>query len=377
MPYVSGYFRRAPGGGSDASAGRRVDVAIYAADGETVLHDRGSARYALTELAFDSGLPGGFLTASFVLQTQLSPRWQGRAGLRVVMRRGAQVVWWGYLEDIETKQRSRITEMSITAIGTYQVLQQRRYTSVVSGAKDGDAELKAQLTANCSAEVSSDYGNIAATGVDISPLTWTQEPVTRLVKVVCEAGNSSGQQMLFALWEPDRWATSSLPLAWLWARDLTTADYLLYTAGLDEGLRSNQTTRELWNLVYAHYGSSYTSAAQDSASQTLYRLREQMLEVGDVDLDAANAARTAYLARHKDPADEPEDFKLTRPGAVRTLHGAAVDPVLLRAGDRLQIADGTLAGTIVMLKNVGYQDGVVTCTPESVADVVEKLAQIE
>jgi hypothetical protein len=62
-------------------------------------------------------------------------------------------------------------------------------------------------------------------------------------------------------------------------------------------------------------------------------------------------------------------------GAVRNVNGALVDPVVLRAGDRLRLADGPSAGVTIMLLGTEYQDGKMTCKPEGLADVPLLLAR--
>jgi hypothetical protein len=85
--------------------------------------------------------------------------------------------------------------------------------------------------------------------------------------------------------------------------------------------------------------------------------------------------RDAYLARYKDPLTEANAFRVGRPGPIRTAHGGLVWPEELRAGDRLEVADGPLAGRVLLLTRVAYADGVVTYTPERPDDVPLLLAK--
>lgn len=549
MPFVSSYFRRAPGAAANepGAARRRLDVAIYDDDGTTLLRDATGGRWGVKSLSYGSSLPGGFATASFRLERPTARTWAGRAGLKCVIRRGAQVVWWGWVEDLQRAIRGGIEYIDVTCLGPYQHLKQRLCSVAYTGTVYGDYLLANILTTYCP-EISQNFYLLASPSVNVAPLTLTNEPVTNLVRLVCEAGNSSGQQMLFTLVEPpengsyrvttsypspinldpefsqaqtywqllqtsgsigwnfyttyyhspaaapllasggaatgsvsttdaarfavtagtsyivDYWVyfdanlgssvqatitwfiagwfvagTSTLtshsstgtagwsryvetatapagalfgrlnlgytftaanrniafddayvyvagseivadtkPRARLWARDLSAADYYLYTAELDAALQVNETTSDLTNYVLAKYGSSYTAAAQDATSQGLYRRRDAVVDAGSsASSTLAAAYRDTYLARYKDPGQEPGGFRLARPGALRNQRGAMVWPEDVRAGERVQIADGPLAGTVVLLTAVEYSGGVVTCTPERVADVPLLLSKVE
>ncbi len=538
---------------SAAGPVRRLDVAIYDDDGTSLLRESTGGRYGVRELQFESGLPGGFLSASFQLPNPTARNWPGRPGLRTIVRRGNRVLWWGWIEDIRRMVRGGVEGLQVTCMGPWQQLLERYCSPNYAGTLYGDAALATELYASCP-EISPNYTGLAQTLVNVAPLTWTNQPVADLVKLVCKGGNSSGQQMLFGVWEPTGRSTSGYPTAintnpnfeteagvgdyaegwylvtslgdatydpwhtaiynspshawkvyrgsaagtqtgyvathpsyrfavtagssyvvdywvyfgavasmscygrvtWynagggyirqtalttrnstgsafsaryvqtatapalaascalelvfalpdsgansflvfddaymyapgtvialdtkpqavLWARDLSAADYLLYTAELGTALGVDETTRTLANYVVGKYGTSYTAGAQDATSQGLYRRRDGTADAGSgAGSTVATAARDAYLAAHKDPMLEPGAFKLTRPGAVRTTRGAVVWPELLRAGDRLQVADGPLAGEIVLLTRVAYANGVVNCTPERPGDVPVLLAK--
>lgn len=167
----------------------------------------------------------------------------------------------------------------------------------------------------------------------------------------------------------------TLPRAHLWPRDLSGYDYLLYTRFLSEPLTETETARDLANYVVASYSSSsFTAAAEDAASQALYRRRDALVSAGSVGPSDAAAIRDVYLAAYKDPRHEPDSFVATY-GSVRDVNGALVDPVVLRAGDRLRLADGPSAGVTIMLLGTEYQDGKMTCKPEGLADVPLLLAR--
>jgi hypothetical protein len=172
--------------------------------------------------------------------------------------------------------------------------------------------------------------------------------------------------------EPD-----TAPRARLWSRDLTDYDYTLRTADVAAGVQTTETTRDLANAVLATYGSSsYTAFAEDAASQALYRRRDHLVQAGQVALADAQAQRDVYLALHSDPGLEVASFVVRRPGTVRTKRGLPVHPARLRAGDRLLIVDGGLAGSVILLAEVRWQDGAATCRPESYEDVTRVLARV-
>lgn len=168
-----------------------------------------------------------------------------------------------------------------------------------------------------------------------------------------------------------------LPRARLWARDLSEYDYTVRSASLAQGVRTVETTRDLANAVLAKYGSgSATAYAQDTASQAVYRRRDYAVDAGQVALADAQAQRDVWLRQHGGPGVELETITLRGPGAVRTRRGLAVHPARLRAGDRLMIADGRLAGTVVMAAEVEYRAGEVRVRPETYTSLTRLLARV-
>ena len=167
--------------------------------------------------------------------------------------------------------------------------------------------------------------------------------------------------------------TERKPMPWLWARDLSTYDYLLYTKRV--GVDLTETTRALANAVWAAYGDdSVTAVAEDATSQAAYRQRDAQIDASDMDATAAAAYRDVYLARYKDPLTEPASFTVQR-GAILTTHGAAVDLPLIRAGSRLKVMDGPYAGTIFMLTKTDWSADGLQCTPEAGDDAPVLLAK--
>lgn len=164
------------------------------------------------------------------------------------------------------------------------------------------------------------------------------------------------------------------PRAYLWPRDLSDYDYWLYTRFLNEPSAVEVSTRDLANYVVVSYGNSYTAAGQDFQSQSLYRRRDAALSGGSVNEATANAMRDVYLAAHKAPATQMQGVPIPF-GALRDRWGRPVEPVLLRAGDRLRLADGLLAGRTIVVQRTEWRDGKMSVTPESLADVPLLLAR--
>jgi hypothetical protein len=524
-----------------------ITVLIYDADGAALRWRGGLASRAVFDVRFTSGLPGGFLEASFGMPRAAARLAGISAGQRVEMRRGNRVVWTGWIEDVKKRQRGGIDAMTVQCLGPYQVLHQRLIPSVAYAAdQQGSDAIRQELMANCP-EISMDYTHIQATNVSIGPLTKSYMPVGDVVDSVLKAGNAAGQQMLFAIWEPPvtiaasdhlyarnvlrnadfegpdwygwiedtgsygdyeitgigyvsafhagrvystyasdggftlrnafvavdastpyqfdysfywpavsgitaqvsiKWYTSlsvlistvsgtlwtsagtagwnskseyftspagaafciaylaaawplglsnyllwddcylskqvsaatkdGLPRAWLWPRDLSQSDLLLHTRLLADGFDVNCSTRELSNRVVASYGSSsYTAAVDDANSQGLYRRRDRLVSAGSAaGLSVATGMRDAYLQTYKSPLEEPAAIVVQRSGAITTPTRRPVNLTDVRAGQRLQVADGPMAGMTMLLERVEWSDGVLRCTPEQRPDMAALLARL-
>lgn len=170
--------------------------------------------------------------------------------------------------------------------------------------------------------------------------------------------------------------TERKPQAFLWPRDLSDFDYYLYTAAMPQGFQINETTRALANAVIAQYESGgYTTYAQDLTSQTKYRRRDAVVDAGDADETVAEQMRAVYLARYKETITDVAGSIASQWGVVLNKHGRAVQPLFIRAGDRLKIMDGPKAGTILMIDKTSYSNGAVILSPESGALIAEILAK--
>jgi hypothetical protein len=540
MPFVSSYYRRAAGAGSpDAnSPARKLDVAVYDAGGINLLRDRYGVRYALRDLSFSSALPGGYAACSFTIERPAARRWSGRANLRVEVRAGSRVLWWGWIEDFSRPVRGSTERLQVSALGPWQIAQQRLISVSYAGTVYSEAAVGDCLRMYCP-EISTDFSRLTSTGKNLAPLTYTRQQVAKLIKLACDMGDSAGRPLLFALWAPtyralngypasmtlnpqmeygsgslpDNWAfevSSGNPLAqwvtdryqsptrgvkiyrgsgtgtqvgwikqnflgitpgvnyafdykvyagsvnslntqvnvtWLtaadgyistastthtstgtagwtryvdnfvapanagkvilkcwtalpdsgaqsfavwddvyvypagseplidtkprahlWPKDLSGFDYRLYTRQIDDGLVLTETTRDLANKVIVTYGDTGVTTGTDAASQARYRQRDIEIAAGSVSQSVAESIRDVTLAERKNPKSEPGDFKLQGRGALRTGHGLAVDPLVLRAGDRVQVADGPRAGLVLLLTQVSYANGVVSATPDREVD---------
>jgi len=503
-------------------------------DAGAALPDPNGAQFSPLSVAFSTGLPGGFLEARFAFQGPAATLSKLRAGQKVILRQGRNILWWGWIEDLRRLLLGRVLGVEVSCLGPWQEPNQRRFTTAYAAVTSSSA-LMSTLAEACP-NISRDTAQIANTGMPVT-INWTEQPVASLVKLVCDTGDTQGRSMLFALWEPTlhrarlgdvanltndpeleqtdtywyltdgtyanwdnvsyrsavtsmlfaefavdglahrakvsvtaglpytvqywhKWSAHSgmtnasrvdwfnagdvfisstygatytsngtntawtlrsdthtapgtavtarpiigatigsgsgrytavddvrmflaagsmsvdtLPRAYLWPRDLSGYDYLLYTRFLGEPLTETETARDLANYVVASYSSSsFTAAAEDATSQALYRRRDALVSAGSVGPSDAAAIRDVYLAAYKDPRHEPDSF-VTTYGAVRDVNGALVDPVVLRAGDRLRLADGPSAGVTIMLLGTEYQDGRMTCKPEGLDDVPLLLAR--
>ena len=170
-------------------------------------------------------------------------------------------------------------------------------------------------------------------------------------------------------------AGDDLPRAHLWARDVSDYDYAVYTRRLDAAWPLTETTRQLANYVKTSYSGGYTAAAEDATSQGAYRRRDAIVSLADLGSSEAAVARDAYLARWKDPAEEPGTL-VVRFGQVLTTRGRPVHVSLLRAGDRVRIMDGLRVGTTVVVAETNWEDGALQLTPEREATTSSLLARM-
>ena len=200
MPIVSSYFRRAAGAAAGAvGTGRQPTVEVYSSSASTTLL-HGWERNKVADLAFGTGLPGGFLSATFsvVKPPRTCPI---DTGQKVIIRWGTYIVWWGWVEDVTRKVRGRVEQISVMCLGPYQQCVQRIMQEAIGG-MDSDAALKAALLMYTD-RISTDYSHIAATGVDLGFTSGTYTTVADTVQAVCNLGNTSNQPMQFAIWEPN------------------------------------------------------------------------------------------------------------------------------------------------------------------------------
>jgi len=212
MPFVRSYYRRSPGAAMGGEPGpvRELDVAVFGPDGVDLLRDRSGHRYTLRSLRFGTCLPGGMADAGFELVQPAARAWPGRAGLRMTIGRGGRTLWWGWVEDVQRRVRGQVESIRVAGLGPWQQAVQRLISPSYSGTVYGDAALTGELRVYCD-QISTDYSQVASTGVNIAPLSWVYRRLGDLVKLVCEAGDASGRALLFAVWPPTRRSASSYP----------------------------------------------------------------------------------------------------------------------------------------------------------------------
>lgn len=500
-------------------------------------------RMDVDDLNFSTQLPGGFGQCSFVVTGAAAEMWRIDTGQKVIVWHGRNIVWYGWIEDIQRSIRGITTLLTVTCLGPYQICNQRLIETFTGNLETSEA-VKAALLLYAD-RISANYDNITATGITSGEQAKKYIPVADIIKDACSTGNSSDQQMLFAIWEPNlarleplvptnlvvnggfetagvglaaagwthtassrdtvtvfegsaalvfnstvttctakttdyitvkpefeylfnlvyvgrvdtepnpcvggylttieiewydsgssllsttTWSSSfyatydypdctcewqtfmrfvtapasatkakilltggawgavdnvtlydpaelggveAKPIAHLWPRDLSDYDYMVYTARMESPWRLEETTRQLVNAVWVNYQSAYTGAARDSASQTNYRRRDVVVSAGEIDETLANQYRDTYLARWKNPTEEPSTLTAQRT-TILNKRGLPIDPVLLRAGDRIKIMDGLRTGTIVLINSTSYRNGVMSLEPDRYASVTELLAR--
>ena len=201
MPVVRSYYRRSPGmaAGDGASAPPDLDVAIYGYDG-ALLRDGSAGRYRAEQVRFTTGLPGGFLQASFTLGGGTGRTWAGRAGHQVIIRQGRRMLWWGWIEDIR-RQGAAGDVVGVNCFGPWQVASQRLLAPSFVPSTTANTAIGEMMDLYMP-EMSLDRSGLASTGVALAAMTWTYTEAAQLIKRVCDTGNTSSQQMLFAFWEP-------------------------------------------------------------------------------------------------------------------------------------------------------------------------------
>jgi hypothetical protein len=359
---------------------RMVNVAIYAGPASTEgMRDKAGVRSQIRDVSFTTGLPGGFLEASFTVSAPISEPTAIIAGQKVIIRRGRVIVWFGWIEDIKRVVRGRTLELQVTCFGPWQEIVQRLVPELSYASMQGDAAIKQEMALNCP-NISLDVSQIDATGVDIGPIDAADvryKSMADLVSLVCNAGDSSNRRVLFAVWEPA--LTATLPRAALWSRDLSTYDYILRTSLLEQTIEDSASTRNLVNAGVVDYGSLGSDIwAYNTASIATYRQRDRLMNEYPLVFSPSLVAQAmaTYLALWANPVIDIGGFSLSRPGAITTKKGKLVELSDVRAGDRLLLVDGPRAGTVIMLASTEWSDGTLSCTPESDYSLVKLVADI-
>lgn len=247
-----------------------LNVVIYqSATSSTPVRSRGAGQNSIDDLQFSTGLPGGYIDCTFTVRQPASQLWDVDTGQKVLIRNGTSIVWWGWIEDVQRTVRGRVAEIQVQALGPWQQLQQRLIvSSAYTSADYTDIKLKEEFAAYCDL-ISSDYSNIVSTGQTFGG-TYNKSywPISDLVKLICDAGNSSGQQLLFAIWAPAAaWepvtAGNVVPRP-----TFDTSDYGSYWTGSTGSWASTTTYHSAPQAVQASYvhASTYNSAYAHDAT---------------------------------------------------------------------------------------------------------------
>lgn len=176
-----------------------MQMQIYEPGELSAVRWRGGVGAAVRRLRFSSSLPGGFTACTW----EVAPHARHlplRAGQVCAVVDGFSTLWWGWVEDVRTVQRGRSQTVVVTALGPWQVVNQRLITALTVSDVNSSYVLRDMLAANCP-DLSQDYSQLTNSAVPVT-LNWSYKPLADLTKTVCDAGNAAGQPLLFAVWEP-------------------------------------------------------------------------------------------------------------------------------------------------------------------------------
>jgi hypothetical protein len=160
-------------------SGRPVTVSVYDAAGNLVRWRGGAVRDNVRRLRFSSGLPGGFLACEFEMATPTARHWPVQAGFRCVVSLGQDVVWWGWVEDITTRQRGGQRWLAVQALGPWQQVNQRLIT--LDYVDINSTYVLRDMLATYCPDLSTDYSQLENSGVPLT-IDWQYKRLAELVK---------------------------------------------------------------------------------------------------------------------------------------------------------------------------------------------------
>jgi hypothetical protein len=186
---------------NSAASARQLSVSIYdASTGTDLLRKRGGI--TASNVRFTTGFPGGFLECTFTVLVALSRNILVDTGQKVIVRRGATIVWWGWIEDIERSYQGRLVKLQCMCLGPWQNCNQRLIPNFTGGELETSATISALLTSYCPL-ISGDRSHITtANAFFADTIDQDYVSVASVINDACKMGNSANQPMLFAIWEP-------------------------------------------------------------------------------------------------------------------------------------------------------------------------------
>lgn len=331
----------------------RLEVRIYNDYNKATLLD------VLTDkvegLQFSTALHGGFKDCRLSIPLDLAQSWlylhrenvQGRHFAHLEINEGSRTVWEGRIMEVELRVERGFRGLSIKAMGYWNSCRDRYYDAGDTGNTDWttggphtiDDIIKELLTKECP-DINSNQSNIAASTSDVEGLVLTDRdyPQNIIIDSLAPLVDDGDAPWYFAIWE-DRipyWAERAItsPIDWqVWLRDLSS-------------LRLAQSAIHLRNAVLPVVGTTEGTAASDTDSQTLYPVRDVILNLPTgIPTASANQARDSALTERKLPRQSTAfaiDGRVydSQGGALAAAGAIAEAPLWrVRAGDTIRIQD--------------------------------------
>lgn len=247
-------------------------------------------------------------------------------------------VWEGRVEDIYPGELG----MRVRAMGfwssTFDETHVENYWRVAYTATE---IIQDTLGDDCPA-ISTNYGNLQDTGLDIHPQTFNDyEKCGQVIEAVLKLGDNQAppRTWYFAIWE-DR-------VPYLFPKATDTVDWEMELRDVAAGgLTLSRSAKNLWNRMIALYSAidplegpgarKSTSWAEDADSSGTYGDREYVLSLAGMSDAGAEAARDAALEDMK----EPSQYTMARFNGWAWDAGKRRRPLyMIRAGDVLRIRD--------------------------------------
>lgn len=233
----------------------------------------------VSNLRFGTQDPGGFATCSFNVAMPLSVavNWHSQQEIyfyKVVITAGALIAWEGRIEKLEPVDGGLYVECR----GFWSSCKDRgESTASVAGAST-QAQIKDILTDVC-VDINSDQSNIGSAG-GTAIVTFTSNYAQDMILQCSEAGNSTGAQWAFLIYESGIFSADRAATAFFQARASTTPTWYATFDNIAGGgaLGLARDIYELANQISS--SDNTTSYTSDSDSQTQYKRRDILKTVG-------------------------------------------------------------------------------------------------